>query len=349
MEGKKLAAALLVACAAACAPAGSPPTPKHGTRDPVITESEVRRVLSSLAADSMEGRAPGTRGGNRAAAFIAGEMKRAGLKPLGDSVYFQRVPLAAPNGSSSRMKLLDSFSALDTVAAAARRIGYNVIGLMPGSDPTQRDQVVMFAAHYDHFGIGKPVNGDSIYNGADDDASGVTAMLEIARAFARGPAPKRTVLFVATTGEESGILGTKWYVNHPALPVARMVAEMEIEMIGRPDSMAGGPGKGWLTGFERSTMGEQLKAAGIPIVPDPYPQFRFFERSDNIVFARMGIPAHTLSSYNLHEDYHKPSDDITRIDIPHMTKVINAAVKAARILADGPVPQWKEGGRPAPR
>jgi Zn-dependent M28 family amino/carboxypeptidase len=174
-------------------------------------------------------------------------------------------------------------------------------------------------------------------------------MLEIARAFARGPAPKRTVLFVATTGEESGILGTKWYVNHPALPVARMVAEMEIEMIGRPDSMAGGPGKGWLTGFERSTMGEQLKAAGIPIVPDPYPQFRFFERSDNIVFARMGIPAHTLSSYNLHEDYHKPSDDITRIDIPHMTKVINAAVKAARILADGPVPQWKEGGRPAPR
>lgn len=297
----------------------------------------------------MEGRAPGTRGGNRAANFIAREMKELGLTPLGDSAYFQKVPFSNPTGVPERAVLLGSLAALDSIPPGARRLGYNIIGSFNGSDPVLREQVVVFAAHYDHLGIGKPVNGDSIYNGADDDASGVTAVLEIARAFSRGPAPRRTVVFMLTTGEEAGILGTKWYVNHAVIPLSRIVAEMEVEMIGRPDSMAGGSGKTWMTGYERSTMGDQIKAAGIPIVADPYPKFRFFERSDNIVFARMGIPAHTLSTYNLHSDYHTPGDDISKVDFPHMTAAINAAVKAARILADGTAPQWKEGGRPAAR
>ena len=105
--------------------------------------------------------------------------------------------------------------------------------------------------------------------------------------------------------------------------------------VGRP-FLAEDPAKRGFTGYDRSTMGDMLKTSGIPIVADPYPQFRFFERSDNIVFARMGIPAHTLSSYNLHADYHKPSDDVDKVDFAHMTGVINAAVKAARILADAP-------------
>ncbi len=142
----------------------------------------------------------------------------------------------------------------------------------------------------------------------------MTAVLEIARSVTRGTAPKRTLVFVATTGEEEGTLGTEWYVAHPKFPLSSMVAEMEIEMIGRADSLAGGSGKGWLTGYSRSTMGEMLKAANIPIVADPYPAQHFFERSDNIVFALMGIPAHTLSSYNLHSDCHQPSDDVNLID-----------------------------------
>ena len=117
-------------------------------------------------------------------------------------------------------------------------------------------------------------------------------------------------------------------------------------MIGRPDSLAGGKGKAWMTGYDRSTMGAMLKAAGIPIVADPYPAQHFFERSDNIVFARKGIPAHTFSSYNLHADYHKPSDDIAGIDFAHVTGVARAAVSAARILADGPAPVWNPGGQP---
>jgi len=195
-------------------------------------------------------------------------------------------------------------------------------------------------------GIGKPVDGDSIYNGADDDASGVTAVLGIARTIAAGPPPKRTMVFMTSTGEEQGILGAQYYTKHPVFPISQMVADMEIEMIGRPDSLAGGPGKAWLTGYDRSTMGAMLRAADIPIVPDPYPQMRFYERADNIVFARLGVPAHTLSSYNLHSDYHAPSDDIDKIDFAHMTAVINAAARAARLLADGPAPVWNEGGRP---
>jgi hypothetical protein len=338
---------VIVAACGYSSPAASPPPPVSVTANRVITEPEVRRILTALAHDSMEGRRTGTPGANRAAAFIAAEMKAIGLTPAGDSAYFQRVPFAA--GGRRGVTLLDSFAELDTVAVANRRISYNVIGIMRGTDPALRDQVVVIGAHYDHMGIGTPVNGDSVFNGADDDASGVTAVLEIARAIAAGAPPKRTMVFMSTVGEEQGILGTRWYVQHPVFPISQMVADMEIEMIGRPDSLAGGPGKAWLTGYNRSTMGDLLKGANVPIVPDPYPQMNFFERSDNIIFARMGIPAHTLSSYNLHRDYHTVADDVDKVDFAHMTAVIRAAATAARLLADGPAPEWKEGGRPAPR
>ena len=338
----------VIACAPPATRVATPPS--AGASVSAISESSVRRVLSVLAADSMEGRETGTRGANKAAAFIAAEMKALGLVPGGDSGYFQRVPfewLPRTRGQP-RLRLLDSMGALTAVAPENRRIGYNIIGFIPGSDPVLKDQVVAFGAHYDGLGVGPAVSGDSIYNGADDDASGVTIVLEIARAFAKGPPPKRTLLFLATTGEEEGILGTKWYVRHPTFPISKMVAEMEVEMAGRPDSLAGGSGKLWMTGYDRSTMGSMLRAAGIPIVADPYPQFRFFERSDNIVFARMGIPAHTLSSYNLHKEYHSPVDDVGRIDFVHLTAAARAAAAAARLLSDGPAPTWNPGGQPAP-
>jgi Zn-dependent M28 family amino/carboxypeptidase len=202
-------------------------------------------------------------------------------------------------------------------------------------------------AHYDHLGIGPVVNGDSIYNGADDDASGVVAVLEAARMLASGPAPRRTVLFVATTGEEVGLLGTRWFIDHPVVPLSRIVANLEIEMIGRPDSLAGGPGRAWLTGYERSTMGSTFAAAGLPIVADRRPEQQFFMRSDNIAFAERGIVAHTLSSFNMHTDYHQPSDDVTHVDFVHMTRLVDVAVRAARLLADSPTKlEWKPGGKP---
>jgi hypothetical protein len=334
----------LAAIAAAAAPA------RAAAQLPAIRVQDVRAELTALADDSMQGRMTASPGGARAARYIARRMQEIGLQPAGDSGFFQRVPLArSPHADDpSGLVLLRSRADLDSVLAAARATAVNVVGILPGSDPKLRGEAILVDAHYDHLGIGEAVGGDSIYNGADDDASGTVAVLEIARALAAGPRPKRTVVFLATTGEEVGLLGTQWYIGHPVVPLERTVANLEIEMIGRPDSLAGGRGKGWLTGFERSTMGSMFAAAGIPIVADPHPAQSFFTRSDNIAFARRGIPAHTLSSYDLHTDYHTPGDEADRVDLEHMTAVIRAGARAVRLLADGPVPTWNPGGRPAP-
>lgn len=310
----------------------------------------VRSGLTALAHDSMEGRRTGTAGAQRAARWIAAQMAQIGLEAAGDSGYYQRVPLARREiNGRERLALLPSLAGLDSVPPGRLVMDANLVGLIRGSDPALRDEVIVVGAHYDHIGIVPPVNGDSIANGADDDASGVIAVLEIARALKQGPAPKRTVVFVAFTGEEVGLLGTRWYLQYPTVPLEQMAAQFQIEMIGRPDSLAGGAGKAWLTGYERSTMGDMLRDHGIPIVPDPRPSQNFFERSDNIAFARSGIPAHTLSSFNLHTDYHRVTDEVERVDFEHMTAVIQAAIDATRHLADGPRPQWHPGGRPVPR
>jgi Zn-dependent M28 family amino/carboxypeptidase len=276
-------------------------------------------------------------------------MRDIGLVPSGDSGYFQRVPIALTRRSNGqeRLTLLDDFTSLDTFPADHRRPGVNVVGMIRGTDQLLARQVVLVDAHYDHLGIGKAVKGDSIYNGADDDASGTTAVLEIARSIAAGPPPKRTLLFVTTTGEEVGLLGTRWFIKHPPVSLKAVVSNLEIEMIGRPDSLAGGVGRAWLTGYARSNMGAMFAAAGLPIVADARPSQHFFERSDNIAYAQMGIPAHTMSTYNMHTDYHRPSDELSRIDFNHMTRVISEGVKAVRILADGPAPHWNPGGQPA--
>lgn len=320
---------------------------------PADTTSAARvgALLGAIAHDSTEGRDTGTRGSARAARILAAELERAGVRPAGDSGYFQRVPVAwqtatLPNGQTRRrLVLLPTIADRDTVAAGNRPAAeaVNVVGVIPGSDPALRDEAVVLTAHYDHVGIGQPVNGDSIYNGADDDASGTVAVLEIARIIAQGPAPLRTVIVLLVTGEERGLLGTRWYLDHPVVSLERTAANLNFEMIARPDSLAGGHGRGWFTGWNRSSMGRSLSDAGVPLVPDPRPQQNFFERSDNIAFARRGIPAHTISSFNLHTDYHRPSDEAHRADPAHMAAVINASVRATRLLTDGPLPTWAPG------
>jgi hypothetical protein len=386
-----------------------------------VDPAEVCRVLSVLAADSLEGRGTATRGGLKAARFIAAEFKAAGLEPAGDSgTYLQAVPVVmGMRGDRTVPMAVASFADRDTFPAARRLTAYNVVGILRGSDPVLKDSVVLVDAHYDHLGI-RPGGGvdidsmsawtaaaapieaerdawirssginaraarrgatlpdsvraklnefaarlsnvhvnmdsirrvhptprrDSIYNGADDDAAGTTAVIEIAKQLARGPRPKRTIVFAATTGEEVGLIGTNWYLKHPVMPLASMEANLEIEMIGRPDSLAGGPGRAWLTGFERSTMGAMFAKAGLAVAPDKRPEQQFFQRSDNIAFARMGIPAHTLSSFNMHTDYHQLSDEVSTIDFAHMAGVINTGVKAVGLLANGVAPKWNPGGKP---
>ncbi len=324
---------------------------------PVATVERTRSLLTALAHDSMEGRRVGSAGEARAAGFIAARFREAGVQPAGDSGgFFQRLPVATtttrtrlPNGQErvrTGPAMLPSFADFDTVPAERRLTSVNVLGMLRGSDPALASEVVVVGAHFDHIGIRPAVEGDSIANGADDDASGTVAVMEAARIIAAGPRPKRTILFAAFTGEESGILGGRWYAQHPLAPLDKHVADVEVEMIGRPDTAAGGPGKAWLTGFERSTMGPTLAAAGLPVVADPRPAQRFFERSDNIAFARLGIVAHTLSSFNLHAEYHTVNDEVELVDFAHMTEMVNLVAKAVRTIADGPRLQWNPGGKP---
>jgi hypothetical protein len=341
----------LLAFAAACGGArdAEPPAETSAITDSTRAE-RLEALLSVLAADSMEGRRTGTAGAHRAARFLTAELERYGLRPAGEYGFRQSVPLARvsvdANGRTVERLVLPG-SDIDFDTLPPERLlteEVNVVGIVPGSDLELANEAVVIGAHYDHVGIGSPVEGtDSIYNGADDDGSGTVAILEIARELMRDP-PRRTVVVLLSTGEEQGLLGTRWYIQEPAIPIERTVANLQIEMIGRPDSVAGGFGRGWLTGYERTTMGDQLAEAGSPIVPDPRPEMQFFFRSDNIAFARLGIPAHTLSSYNMHTDYHQPSDEVQHVDFRHMAALVDAAVEAVRFLADGPTPAWKEGG-----
>ncbi|MDP6538716.1 MAG: M28 family peptidase [Planctomycetota bacterium] len=227
---------------------------------------------------------------------------------------------------------------------------YNVIGRVSG----EGEDVIVFSAHYDHIGAGEPdpdnPERDVIRNGADDDASGTACVLELARAFARGPKPAHTLLFLLATAEEKGLLGTHYYLDHPPVPLARTLCNLNFEMIGRPDSQAGGAGRLWLTGHERTNLHEAFVEAGIPIGPDVRPEQNFFQRSDNFAFALRGIVAQTLSTYNLHTDYHRVTDEADTLDYEHMETCARAAYAASRLLADGViVPEWNEGMNPARR
>jgi hypothetical protein len=227
---------------------------------------------------------------------------------------------------------------------------HNVVGRIAGR--ARPEEAIVFTAHYDHIGTkeappGAGPEADLVFNGADDDASGCAAVIELAQALAVGPPPERTLLFLLVTGEELGLLGTRHYLAHPSVPLAATRANLNFEMLGRPDPIAGGAGRLWLTGDERTNLGAAWRELGLAIVPDPRPEQNFFVRSDNYAFAERGIVAQTLSSYDLHEDYHGVDDEAERLDYAHMETGVRAAYRAARALADGSlVPRWLPGKSP---
>jgi Zn-dependent M28 family amino/carboxypeptidase len=223
---------------------------------------------------------------------------------------------------------------------------WNTLGMVAGSDPSLRDQAVLFSAHLDHLGTKMTSHGKVIYHGADDDASGVTAVLELARAIASGPRPRRTVLFAFFGSEERGGLGSTYFREFPPLPLSQIVAALEFEMLGRPDD-AIPRHKLWLSGYERSDLGSELAAHGAPLVADPHNGEHFFERSDNYPLARKGVVAHTVSSYGLHRDYHRPSDNLAHIDFAHLTEAIEEMIAPAKWLANSDFqPHWLDGEKP---
>jgi hypothetical protein len=225
----------------------------------------------------------------------------------------------------------------------------NVVAVLPGSDPALRNTYVVLTAHFDHVGVGAPdTRGDSIYNGADDNASGTAALVEIAEAFVALPQrPARSVLFLAVSGEEKGLLGSKYFASNPTVRGEGMIANINMDMISRnaPDTLIA-------IGQEYSTF-EQLMAEvledhpelGLSVVRDPYPEERLFFRSDQLSFIQRGIPAVALFS-GLHEDYHRPSDMPRRSDPEKAARVGRFAfLLAHRVASDAQPPRWTEEGQ----
>lgn len=218
----------------------------------------------------------------------------------------------------------------------------NAIGYLPGTDP--RAGTILFSAHLDHLGL-QP--DGTIMPGANDDASGTTAVLELAHALASGKAPRRSILFVAYGSEEIGGYGSRYFGAHPPVPLSQIVANVEVEMIGAQDPKLPA-GQMMMTGFERSNLGDALKAHGALVGSDPYPEEHFFERSDNYSLALQGVVAHTISGWATVPTYHSPRDTLVNLDIAFMTRAIQSLIGPAWWLAnDDFVPAWKPGGRPS--
>ena len=300
-----------------------------------VTEDSVRKYMNGLASDEMRGRGSATADELRAAQYIGAQLKDLKIEPAGDNgsylqtVKFQRRQRGAPPD-----------------APAIEATTTNVLGIIRGSDAKLSKEAILLSAHLDHLGVREGMTGDNIFNGADDDASGVVAVLELAATLASGERPKRTVVFALFGSEEIGGWGARYFQEHPPVPIESFVANLEFEMIARPDS-AVAPHTLWLTGYERSDLGAQLAAHGARLVADPHPEQNFFRRSDNYVLARKGIIAHTVSSFGLHADYHRASDDLSKVDFGHMTEAIASMVGPVKWLVNADFkPQWTRDGRP---
>jgi hypothetical protein len=394
-----------------------------------ISEKEVARILKTLSADEMMGRATFTEGIEKAARFLEQEFASAKLKPLpgqkgfrqefsifsvkggeGEVVingveylnheYFVmadgpgiswtqpdllKVYRVGPNDNlrqvfsqvrrdnlealvlvhTSQKPLFDRFSSFFTRGGNKFELGKeanqvfvltdevevqtlqvdiknvvssrplsNVGAMIPGK---RKNEYVLFSAHYDHIGIQRPVNGDSIANGANDDASGTTAVVALAKYFQKMKKPERTLLFVCFTAEEIGGYGSQYFSKQ--VNPDHIVAMFNIEMIGKPAT--DGPNSAWITGFDKSDFGTLLQKSteGTPykFYADPYPDQNLFYRSDNATLARLGVPAHTISTtpIDVDPDYHQVSDEFETIHIPHMTSTIRAIAKAAAGIVSG--------------
>ena len=225
-----------------------------------------------------------------------------------------------------------------------QRQTFNAIGYLAGSDAAAG--TLLLTAHLDHLGTGRAVNGDAIYNGANDDAAGTTAVLELAHALAAGPQLRRSVLFVCYGSEELGGLGSTFFGEHPPVGLKDLVANLEFEMIGNQDPKME-KGVLLLTGWDRSNLGPELKKHGALLGPDPYPEQHFFERSDNYSLALEGVVAHTAAGWGTPPTYHQPNDDLSHLDVAFMTQAIQSLIEPVRWLAGSDFrPQWNAGGAP---
>jgi hypothetical protein len=229
---------------------------------------------------------------------------------------------------------------VDLVNTIEKKPLNNVVGVLPGK--SRPEEYVIFSGHYDHIGTGSPAEGmphdatDSIYNGANDDAAGTTAVIMLAKYFKKLNSNERTIIFTTFVAEEIGGYGSQYFSRQ--LAPEKVMAMFNIEMIGTESKW--GKNSAYITGFEKSSMGEilqkNLKGSSFTFYPDPYPEQQLFYRSDNATLARQGVPAHTISTSKMDNEpnYHKASDEIGTLDMKNMAAIIKAiAVSASSIIS----------------
>lgn len=282
-----------------------------------IDSNQVKKHLYTLASDEMEGRRTGTEGIERAAKYIENEFKRIGLKRYSDLTSYRQTFTFKSRRSN------DSIT------------GSNIIGVLEGKG--KKDEMVIISAHYDHLGMKKEGEGDLIFNGANDDATGVTGVLALAEYFAKKGDNERTIVFVAFTAEEMGLIGSNHFGK--GIDASKFIAGINLEMIGKEP--ASGAKTAWLTGFDRSDFGtiiqKNLEGSGYKLFPDPYARFGLFFRSDNASLARLGVPAHTFSTTQIDkdQDYHQVSDEAETLDVGVITETIKAVAKGTESIING--------------
>jgi hypothetical protein len=292
-----------------------------------IRAEDLKRDLTYIASDELEGRATPSEGQRKAAEFLAKRMTEIGLEPGGaESKFLQPVDFTPRRRNNNK-----------TESAPAKVDIYNVVGVLRGTDPAAG--AIVFSAHYDHLGRGKPnKDGDEIYNGADDDGSGTVAVLALAKAFkARAEKPKRTIVFVCFTGEETGGFGSKGYVKNPAVPLDKTICDINLEMLGRTHDI--GKKRAWVTGWEYTTLGPILakgaKAAGVEIYQDPYPEQQYYMRSDNVAFVQKGVIGQSISAGSNHPEYHTVDDEVDRIDFENLEALVRGIYLGSALIASG--------------
>jgi Zn-dependent M28 family amino/carboxypeptidase len=287
-----------------------------------INESIVKKHIYTLANDSMQGRKAGTEGIEKAAKYIESQFKKIGLKYFNNNSF--RQTFKYKNKRSRNQEELNLF---------------NVIGFLEGNE--KKDEIVVISAHYDHLGMKSSGAGDLIFNGANDNATGVAAVLALAEYFKSKNNNSRSILFIAFTAEEMGLVGSNYFGK--TISPESIVAGINIEMIGKESPF--GPNTAWLTGFQRSNFGKiiqkNLSSSEFKIYPDPFISYRLFFRSDNASFAKLGIPAHTFSTSPMDKDldYHKVTDEASTLNMKTITQTIKAiAIGTKSIIAGEDTP-----------
>lgn len=290
-----------------------PQVEQNLTVENTISEEEIGRILEYLSSDELEGRQTGTAGIEKAAVFIENYFSENGIKP-----FYQTYR------DSFEVKSLD---------------GYNIVGYLEGTNPELKDEVIIIGAHYDHVGSAKAVNGDTVANGANDNASGTTAVLQLAKYFAANK-PERSMIFALFSAEEMGLVGAKELAKRMKAEALDLYLMFNIEMIGVP--MTGKDHMAYLTGFEKSNLAEKFNEYArnqvLGFLPEAK-QYNLFQRSDNYAFfEEFGVPAQTVSTFDFtnYEYYHHVDDEFEHMDLGHMEQLIEALIPGITRMANSP-------------